>query len=140
MKKEALDTFDVLPKSMIDYLSNYGRHFNKKLVEFAVSKMESATSEDGELKRITPLSKEEVEKLLKTHGVIIKNDVLYDSVYVANMCKADYLGDSVPDDYHMARYIKNTLDDPDAVDGTTFTKWYASMRRAGIPIDWESML
>jgi len=140
MKKEALDVHDVLPQDMIDYISNYGRHFNSKLLKFAVSKMKRASSEGGELTTITPLSKEEVDKLLKAHSVTLNNNVLYDYVFVANMCKADYYGDSVPDDYHMARYIKNTIDDPDAADGTTFTKWYASTRRAGEPIDWEAVL
>lgn len=139
MKRDALDNYDVLPKEMIDYISNYGRHFNKKLLKFATSKMQCISS-TGELVKLTPLSVEEVDALLKAHNVKLENKVLYDYVYVANMCKADFLGDSVPDDYHMARYIKNTIDDPDGVDGLTFARWYASTRRAGIPIDWEMML
>jgi hypothetical protein len=42
---------------------------------------------------------------------------MYDSVYVANMCKADFLGSSIVDDVHMALYVKDVIDDPDATDG-----------------------
>ena len=47
--------------------------------------------------KITPWGKKEVSGLLKNAGVEVENDALYDSVYVANMCKADYLGSSIAD-------------------------------------------
>ena len=40
----------------------------------------------------------------------------------------------------MAMYIKDVIDDDDACDGLTFTRWLASTRRQGIAIDWEAML
>lgn len=140
MKRESLDIYDALPQEMIDYLTNYGRHFNKKLMKFAVSKMKRKDSSTGELKKLVPLSKEEVDALLETYGIKLKNNQLYDYVYVANMCKADFLKSSVPDDQHMAMYIKDVIDDDDAYDGIVFNRWYADTRRNGIAIDWEEML
>lgn len=140
MKRDSLDTYDVLPQEMIDYLSNYGRHFNKKLVKFAVSKMKRKSSANGALSKITPLSKEDVDSLLESHNVKLKNNQLYDYVYVANMCKADLLNSSVPDEQHMALYIKDVIDDEDAYDGIVFNRWLADTRRNGIAIDWEEML
>lgn len=140
MKREGLDTFDVLPQDMIDYLTNYGRHFNKKLMKFAVSKMKRKDSSTGALTKIVPLSKEEVDALLETYGIKLKNNQLYDYVYVANMCKADFLKSSIPDEQHLAMYVKDVIDDDDACDGLTFTRWLASTRRQGIAIDWEAML
>lgn len=38
MKRDSLDSFDVLPEDMINYLRYNGRHFNHKLCSYAVSK------------------------------------------------------------------------------------------------------
>lgn len=65
---------------------------------------------------------------------------MYDQTYVANMCVADFLGSSITDEKHMAMYVKDVIDDPDASDGTVFTRWYATMCYNGIVIDWEAML
>lgn len=112
-----------------------GPHFNRKLLEFAVSKM---TKADG--KRITPYNKEQVKTMLERAGVVLNNDQLHDSVYVANMCKADFLGSSITDETRLALYVKDVIDDPDGYDGLVFNRWYADMCYCGIPIDWEEML
>ena len=56
------------------------------------------------------------------------------------MCKADFLGSSVPDEQHLCKYIKDVIDDVDAYDGIVFNRVYADMCRQGIAIDWEEML
>ena len=57
------------------------------------------------------------------------------------MCKADYLGSSVPDDdRHLCLFIKDIIDDPDGYDGLLFNRWYADMCRKGIVINWEEMI
>lgn len=73
-------------------------------------------------------------------GSKLENNTLYDYVYVANMCKADFLGSSVPDEGHLCKYIKDVIDDVDAYDGIVFNRWYADMCRSGVPIDWEEMI
>lgn len=128
-----------MPQEMRAYLKHYGRNFNKKAFEFAVSHMKKDDG-SGRLVKIQPYSKEEVDSLLKTYGYELKHDVLYNSAFVANMCKADNLGGSVPDEMHLAMYVREVVDDPDAADGEIFTKWYASMVRRGEPIDWEDLL
>lgn len=70
----------------------------------------------------------------------LENNTLYDYVYVANMCKADFLGSSVPDEGHLCKYVKDVIDDVDAYDGIVFNRWYADMCRSGVPIDWEEMI
>lgn len=140
MKRDSLDIYDELPEDMKDYLRYNGRHFNKKLCEFATSKMKSNNPSTGELKKLKALSKEVIDKLLETYKIEIENNELYDYVYVANMCKADFLGKSVPDEEHLAMYIKDVIDDPDGYDGLVFNRWYADMCRAGIPISWADML
>ena len=137
MIRESLDQFDVLPPSMINYLRHYGRHFNKKLCDFATKKMQS--SEDDE-KQFKPISKEKVDTILSNYNIKLKNNQLYDYVYVANMCKADFYGSSIEDDKHFALYIKDVIDDVDGYDGLVFNRWYADMCRKGIAIDWEEIL
>lgn len=135
MNRTNLTQYDDMPEAMVNYMRHYGPHFNRKLFEFAVSKM---SKEDG--KEITPYNKEQVKTILMRYGIVLKNDQLYDSAYVASMCKADFLGSSVPDESHLALYIKDVIDDPDGYDGMVFNRWYADMCYSGIAIDWEEML
>lgn len=67
---------------------------------------------------------------------VTRNDNPYDAVFVANMCKADYLGSSVPDGLHLCLYVKDVIDDVDGYDGIAFNRWYADMCRKGIQVDW----
>lgn len=124
-----------MPEDLAIYMSHNGPHFNKAACEFAVEQM--FTEDEKELKGFT---KEQVNGLLQSYGVKVKNNKLYDAVYVANMCKADYLGDSVPTEEHLAKYIKNTLDDPDGMEGLTFNRWIADMKWLGIPIPWDEFI
>lgn len=64
----------------------------------------------------------------------------YDYMFVANMCKADYYGSSIEDEKHFALYIKDTIDDEDAADGTTMRRWYATMVANGVMVDWEEFV
>lgn len=136
MVRESLDNYDVYPEAMINYLRYNGRHFNRKLFEFATSLMKTGKDKQP-LKVIT---KKELDEMFKVYGVKLDNSVLYDYVYVANMCKADFLGSSVPDEGHLCKYVKDVIDDVDAYDGVVFNRWYADMCRSGVPIDWEDML
>ena len=129
-----------MPEDMKHYLRYNGRHFNRKLCDFAISKMESINPSTGEVVHVVRLDKEAVDALLKTYRVEIKNNQLYDYVYVANMCKADFLGKSISDEQHLCLYIKDVIDDVDGYDGLVFNHWYADMCRTGIAIDLEEML
>lgn len=134
MGRMSFSQFDEYPHEMLVYLRNYGPHFNRKLCEFAVSKM---YKKDGKIK---PYTKEEVDYILKHNGVVLENNQLYDAVYVANMCKADFLGSSIHDEDHLAKYVKDVIDDADAYDGIVFNRWYADMSYTGTAIDWEAVL
>lgn len=87
-----------------------------------------------------PWSKDQVDDMLKRNGVTLENAVGQDYVFVANMAKADFLGSSIADEAHLARYVKDVVDDPDQADGFIFNRWYADTVRSGIPVDWEGIL
>lgn len=130
---------DLVPEGYRRYKRKYGRHFNKMLCDFAVSRMKQADKDGNEI-AIIPMEKEEVDRILKDYGVTLRNGKDYDHVYAANMCKADYLGDSVPDIQHLAKYVKNTIDDPDGYDGMVFGRWVSDMCNMGVEVPWEECL
>lgn len=76
------------------------------------------------------------DMMLQSNVHLTNNDNPYDAVFVANMCKADYLGSSVPDGLHLCLYVKDVIDDVDGYDGIAFNRWYADMCRKGIQVDW----
>ena len=102
MKRESLDMYDDRPREMTAYLRNYGWHFNKKLCEFAISKMNRLNPSTGKKERIEPLTRDIVDEILSKYNIKLNNNILYDYVYVANMCKADLYKSSVPDEQHLA--------------------------------------
>ena len=133
---DRLDMYGVLPMDMSRYLSNNGWHFNKKMCECAVKKMVSRVTG----KKIEAWDKEKVEGLLKQYGIELKNAKGYDAVYVANMALADLYGDSIEDNIHLARYVRNYIDDPDGYEGKALTQYYADCIGKGEPIEWEDMI
>lgn len=140
MKHQALDIYDDYPTDMKRYLRNNGWNFNAKACEFAVSLMKKLDSSTGRMKRITPWAKEQVENLLRTQGVELECNVGYNHVFVLNMGVADYYKSSIPDEHHLALYVKDTIDDPDAGDGAIMRRWYATMVANGEVIDWEDFV
>ena len=134
-----LDIKEKFPSGMEQYLSYYGWHFSKNMCEWAVSNMYKL--ENGKEKEITPYNKGMVDKLLRTYAVSVKNNKhTYDVVYVANMGVADFLGSSILNDQHLAKYIKDVMDDPDGYEGMVFTRFYADCIGKGTEIHWEDML
>ena len=133
--RENFTAYETMPEDLAIYLSHNGPHFNKQACKFAVSQMYKDEDEE-----FTAFTKEQVDSLLQSYNVKVKNNKLHDYVYVANMCKADYLSSSVPNESYLAKYIKDTLDDPDGMEGLTFNRWIADMKWLGIPIPWDEFL
>ena len=129
--RKSLDYYDERPESMVRYLKYYGQHFNKKLCDFAVSKMKHGKA---------PVEKERVDEILKSYNIKLEHNELYDYVYVYNMGNNDFLGSSIPDEKHLAKYVKDVIDDADGYDGIVFNRWYADTVTNGIPIEWNEMV
>jgi hypothetical protein len=101
--------------------------------EWAVSQMYKEVN--GKKQYITPYKKEDLERFMSLEG-----GITYDAVYVANMCKADFLGSSIDDEAHLAKYVKDVCQDPDAYEGMVFTRFYADCIGSGKAIHWEDMI
>lgn len=123
------------PSGFAEYMATYGGHFSKKMCEWAVGMMKTRDK-----KKLSPWTKEQVESILTKNGVVLNNDKGYDKVYVANMCKADFLGSSVVDESRAALYVKDLLDDPDGYDELVFNRFMMDCMGRNIPIMWEDML
>lgn len=130
--------YDEIPEGMKRYINNYGCHFNKKLCDEAVSRMYTEVNSKKEY--IRPYTKDQVESILSTNGIKLERNKMYDHVYVANMCKADFLGKSVPTEQHLAKYVKDVIDDSDAEEGYVFNRFYADCMFMDNPIDWEDVI
>lgn len=131
MIRKSLDTYDDRPTSMRRYLKYFGQHFNKKLCDFAVSKMKHDKN---------PVPKEKVDEILDKYNIKLEFNELYDYVYVYNMGYNDFFGSSIADEKHLAMYVKDVIDDKDGYDGIVFNRWYADTVTSGIPIEWDEML
>ena len=131
-------SYDEIPEGMKLYINNYGCHFNKKLCDEATSRMYKKTN--GKKEYIRPYTKEEVDSMLDSYNVKLKRNKLYDAVYVANMAQADFLGSSLITEEHLARYIRDVIDDADAEEGYVFNRFYADCMFMNNPIDWEDMI
>lgn len=135
-----LDIYDDMPPMMGMYITHYGWHFTKKAFEFAVNGMVKKNAVNGKLETIEPWSKEQVENILAKYGVKVENGKMYDIAFVANMAKADYFKSSITDEQHLALFVKDYIDDPDASDDVTFRRWVATTVGNGEPIDWGEIM
>jgi len=138
--RESLDTWDVLPSDMVRYLKNYGRHFNRKAYEFAVSKMYKVNRVNGQKEYIQPMTTEQFNTILSKYNIKLENDVMCDGMYVMSMAMADYFGSSLPNERMIALFVKDYVDDVDQKDGFIFNRFYADCVLSGTPIDWEDLV
>ena len=135
MDRPRLDTYDRMPADIEEYLKKNGWSFSKKMCEYAVSRMKDRAGN-----KVTPLTQEQVDKMLATHGVTLKNDNGYDAVYVANMARADYWGSAIADEQHLVMFVRDYIDDPDGYKGLPFTRYFAALIGSGTNAPWEELL
>lgn len=127
--------WDKIPEEMQVYLSRNGKHFNKRLCEWAVGKMRKGG------KRLEPITKEQLGAIFKEAGKNLEDyDAVYDAVYLANMAKADFLGGCLSTNEQLAKYVDDVLVDDDGYEGMVLNRWLADMAGKGVWIDWERMI
>lgn len=131
-----LDYYDIYPKGMNAYLSHHGWHFSKPMLDWAVGRMR-----DRDGNRIAVPDKRVFDERMSFHGVVLDNtDGYYDGVYVWCMATSDYLGSSVPDEKHLALYVKDYIDDVDGHPTRAFDEFYINCVAKGIDIPWKDLI
>jgi hypothetical protein len=134
-KGASFDLYDNIPEDMRIYLQNYGFNFSKKMCDWAVSMMKT---KEG---KITPITKEKLDELLKRYNVTLEKDNGYNAVYAVNMARADYMGSSIQNEQMLALFVKDYIDDPDYPSTEkAFRHFFADMMGMGVAINWEDML
>lgn len=107
----------------------------EEMGDWAVSMMKT---KEG---KITPITKDQVTAMLKKYNITLEKDNGYNSVYVANMAKADYLGKSIPNEQYHVTFIRDYIDDPDyPTTEKAFRHFFADMMGMGKVINWKDML
>ena len=135
-----LDAYDKRPPEMDNYLSHFGWHMNKKLTEFAISKMRKLNPATNKMEKLDMVSKDKIDEQMKKYGIVLKYNELHDYIYMYHMAMADFYKSSLPTEEAVCKFVCDYVDDPDQVDGFIFNRWYADMTHAGIPVDWSEML
>lgn len=124
-----------ISESEAQYMDANQGHFSKSLAKWAISRMRVRDA-SGELVRITSVPLEEVESVLDNHGVVIKEESIYDAWYLYNMCLADYRK-TMPEKKDIVNYINETINDPDCKPTAVLACWRAKMDVMRVPIHWE---
>ena len=133
---DRLDYYDITPKGMDAYMASHGRHFSKPMLEWAVGRMRDRSG-----KKVSLPDKKQLDNILASNNVTIeRSEGFYDPLYVWCMARADYFGSSIADDMHMARYVKDFLDDPDGNPTRAFDEFYVNCVAKGVDIPWEDMI
>lgn len=131
-----LDYYDITPKGMDAYLASHGRHFSKPMLEWAVGMMK-----DRNGKPVNLPDKKQIDGILETHGVKIeRSEGYYDPVYVWAMARSDFFGSSIADDMHMARFVKDYIDDRDGNPTRAFDEFMINCVAKGVDVPWEDMI
>lgn len=91
--------------------------------------------------KISPQDKKQVDDKLRAYGIELqRNGGYYDAAYVWSMGMADYFGSSIADEMHLAKFVKDYIDDPDGADSRAFDEFYVKTIALGIDIPWEDMI
>ena len=82
---------------------------------------------------------EEVQSMLRENEVELPEEFVYTAYYLYNMAVADYPR-TLQNDEQKARFVEETLCDPDGMPENVLDCFETKMCNAGIPIYWERFL
>lgn len=128
------------PREQEIYLANYGWSFNRRACMHAVKHMKRRNASTGKDEPVEMKTKEEVEEFLNKHNIKLEHNMGYDFVFVYHMALADYFKSSIADEEHLAKFVKDYIDDVDNPGGNAFRKWYADCIAKGIPVEWADLI
>lgn len=121
------------------YEDMYHGLFSQKLAEWAVGNMKVKDETTKEMKRIVPKTPSEVQEILKENGIELPEPFVYTSCYLYNMAIADY-PKTLDTDERRAKFVKETLCDPDCCPEAVLECFVAKMCLMEVPIYWERFM
>ena len=97
--------------------------------------------EDRKGGSVTPLDRKQFDELMKVYNVKLKRkEGYYDGMYVWAMATADYLGSSVIDEQHLAKFVSDYIDDIDGNPTRAFDEFYINCIAKGVDIPWKDII
>ena len=129
-----------IPSDMRRYIRHFGLHFNHKLYEFAVSKMERKIKGSERTEKMKPVDKSKFDEIMKKYNIELKYDELYDGVFVWSMAMSDFYESSLPTEKKVAMYVRDYVDDVDKEEGFIFNRWIADRYLEGRAIEWDDFI
>lgn len=121
------------------YEDMYGSAFSKKLADFAIAHMEVKDPVTKVSKKLTPVTVDGIQEILKKYAVTVPEEDIYTALYLYNMCLADYPKTCKTEDLR-AFFVDETLGDPDGNKADVIECFIAKMGNAGIAIHWDRMI
>ena len=121
------------------YMQAYQGHFSRKLASWAISNMEMEDPATKTLKPVAIRSVDDVKEILKVNSVEIPDECIFDAWYLYMMTIADYQ-ESLPDDKHRAKYVEETICDPDGSPTSVLGCFAAKMCDKGVAIHWQMFI
>jgi hypothetical protein len=119
-----------------EYLDKYGYHFNDKLAEWAISRLENVSGPHSwSLKQIDSVVTSIAPKKDFKHKVTIG-----DLAYQANMYYADLYPDGISVDHNCVKSAILIANDPDGYEGQIFCRWLTDYMMKSVEIPWETFL
>lgn len=117
-------------EDFMKYTAHYGHHFNKKLAEYAVSKIPVPS---------TRIKYEKVEEILaQAAETLNKENTTADLYFEANRMKARHSANTIKSDVHLITLAVERLND--TTDEEVFCEWYNNMKRRGEKIPWKDFI
>lgn len=118
-----------------EYVEKHGHHFNRKLVKWAVDKMEN---DDGSNDHATI---EQVKSIWESAGFKLPKDMTWgDVAYSYNMTHADYYPDPLKTDKEVLREAYKDVYDKDGYPEKIFNRWLSDIKGKGIEVPWHEMI
>ena len=121
------------------YEDMYHGLFSRKLSEWAVSRMKMKDTATKQMRPIPVATMDEVQSVLRNNGVDLPEEFIYTAYYLYNMSTADY-PKTLQTDAQKARFVEETICDPDGMPENVLACFEAKMCNAGVPIYWERFL
>lgn len=133
LRKEASDF--VNDPGLLEYLENYGYHFNNALAEYASRMMENYNGQQH------TWTTSQVKKTMESLGLTIPSKVtIGDLTYAANMAYADYYPDPLKDETSCIKYAYMTANDKDGYEGMIFNRWLSDLMGKHTKLDWKKFI
>lgn len=121
------------------YEDMYHGLFSRKLAEWAVDRMEVKDTATKQMKPIVPTPIDRVQSILKENSIEMPEEFIYTAFYLYNMAVADY-PKTLQTDELRARYVEETICDPDGMPENVLSCFEVKMCNAEVPIYWEMFL